>query len=150
MALINPNETTRVEISDGAWVDMRTRLGVGDQKRIKFAAVLAINSMNATVQGTGEGATIAIGEGSRFDPDVLAYAEFAALDIGIVAWSFDEPVTPENIRLLDEEDFDTIKAATNTLWGKSRSDDERKNSSASTPSTSRAKPPARRSSSGRR
>jgi len=57
-------------------------------------------------------------------------AEFATLDVAIKKWSFPEPVTPENIRALDEASVDAIKARMNELYPAARTDDERGNSSA--------------------
>lgn len=110
-------ETVRVELpTPGEWVDVKRALSKGDATRIEGAAF----KLRASLVAGGAA------------PDVDASLDyeasvFAGLETGIVAWSFPEPVTPENIRRLSEEDYDVITARVNDLW-QPRGADDRKNS----------------------
>ena len=109
----------RVELTTpGEWVDLKSRLSKGDQARIQAAAF----KVQAAISRMGSG-----------DMDVALDYEatvFAGLEVGIAAWSFEEPVTPANIRALSPEDYALITKRSDGLW-KPRKDDEAKNSSAS-------------------
>ncbi len=109
-------ETVRVDLSTpGEWVDVKRALSKGDATHIEGAAFKLRASM--------------VGGGSPEVDAALDYeaSVFAGLEVGIVAWSFPEPVTPENIRRLSVEDYDLISARVNELW-QARGVDERKNS----------------------
>lgn len=97
----------------GEWVDVKTRLSRGDRARIQGASFRVMAADAAPSFELNYEATV-----------------FAGLEVGLVAWSFAEPVTPENIRALSEEDYDLITQRVNELW-EPRSDDDRKNSSGS-------------------
>lgn len=122
----------RVELTTpGEWVDLKSRLSKGDQTRIQSAAFKVQAAMAA---------------GRAGDMDVAIDYEasvFAGLEVGIVAWSFGEPVTPANIRALSAEDYDLVTERANGLWAPRR-DDDRKNSFANgapPPSTAAASLP---------
>lgn len=76
MGLIDDSAIQRVEVLDG-WIDIKANLSIG--------AVLGM------VQGRSLSAL-----GTRTPETVTAM-----LNGGIVAWSYDEPLTPENIARLD-------------------------------------------------
>lgn len=114
MPLLLNVPTERVELTTpGEWVDVKTRLSKGEQARIQGSAFRVMGS-------TGE---------PSFELNYESTV-FAGLEVGIVGWSFAEPVTPENIRALSEEDYDLITQRVNELW-EPRSDDDRKKSSGS-------------------
>lgn len=115
MELIREAPTERMHFDDGSWVDLRTRLTIGDRKSLTSAALVFEQDSEDPRAGLRP----------RIDP--LA-AELAGLRLGIVAWSLPDPVTPENIALLDEHTATAIKVALDHLW-RVRSDDDRKNSS---------------------
>lgn len=100
----------RFEVPGGGWVDLRTRIGGWERSRIRSAAI-----------------AIQLSDG-KADPS-LDYAATvqAGIEIGLVAWSLDVPVTSENIRQLDEASYEWIAAKLNELW-EPRKDDERGNS----------------------
>lgn len=118
MELIRESPVERMTFPDGNWVDLRMRLTIAERKRLAAAAF----GMAAEDDGSGSGR-----QTIRPTAD-LAAVEMAALNIGIVAWSLEEPLTPENVALLDEETGFAIKERLDALW-KTRRDDERKNSS---------------------
>ena len=126
MPLLLNVPTERVELTTpGEWVDVKTRLSKGEQARIQGSAFRVMGS-------TGE---------PSFELNYESTV-FAGLEVGIVGWSFAEPVTPANIRALAPEDYDLITARINELW-EPRTDDERKNSfgSGAQPSSTAAPSP---------
>jgi len=94
-------------------VEVKTRASKGD--RAKMTATAIQFQVNAETGATSVSAD--------YEATV-----FAALEVAIVRWSFDEPPTPEAIRLLEEEDYDLITSRINELW-KPREPEEAKNSS---------------------
>lgn len=131
MPLILNAPPVRVELTtQGEWVDLKSRLSKGDQARIQAAAFKVQIAMTAMRAGDGD-----------ISLDYEA-SVFAGLEVGIIGWSFAEPLTPANIRGLDPDDYALISARANELW-QPRSDDEAKNSSASgaTPSGEKAESP---------
>ena len=122
MPLINGSEVVRIDLpATGEWVEVKAKWSQGDQ--------MAVNSQ--MLKGSRLSAD------SNVDLDMAqAYesAEVAAIERAIVAWSFGEPVTPENIRLLDLDSWDCIKDRLNELYA--RRSDEKKETSASNGQTS--------------
>lgn len=117
MPLLLKPETVRVDLpTPGEWVDVKRRLSKGDQTRIAGAAF----KLRAGVSRAG-----AADVDAAIDYEATV---FTGLDVGIVSWSFSEPVTPQNIRALDQESYDVIAAACNELW-EPRKEEDRKNSS---------------------
>ena len=122
MPLTRQLPPVRIELSTpGEWVDVKARLSQGDAAAIQNAAF----RFRAGVHRVA---------GAELAPDVdvdidVEATTFIGLERGIVAWSFPEPVTPENIRDLDTADYAILAERTTALWD-NRSDDDRKNSSA--------------------
>ena len=112
------NETERIDLGDGAWVEVKRALSVGERARLAGRAFAVRASFSA-----GAATDINLG-------DVYEQMELAGLEIGIVAWSLPDPVTPENVRALDEESAKTIKARIDVLWA-ARTDEEKKDSASS-------------------
>lgn len=114
MPLLLRPPTERVQLSTpGDWVEVKTRLSKGDMTRMESAAFRL---------------RVAVTERQEANADIDYEATiFTGLEVGIVAWSFPEPVTPANIRALDPDDYDIIAARINELWS-ARKDDDRKNS----------------------
>ncbi len=119
MPLIREDDLVRIDLPEnGEWVEVKRRPSRYDLVRVQ--------------QATAGGAHLsADGRGGLQVSDltaapVLEAAEFATLDIAIKRWSFTDPVTPENIRALDEPSVDCIKAALNDLW-RARSEEESRN-----------------------
>lgn len=111
MELLRDVPIERIELPGGHWVEVKTRLTVGERKRLTVAAFEVANMED------------------RPTPSInLAAVTTTALEIGIVAWSLEDPVTPENVRLLDEDSGEIISRRLDQLWA-TRTDDERKNSS---------------------
>lgn len=124
MPLVDKTDVVRVDLSTpGDWVDLRRRLSKAEQLRIS-ARVIAV--------GTLDGASPDIAE------EKLMEVNFIGLEIGVVAWSFPEDLTPANLRELDLDDYNILAEKTAELW-KLRTDDERKNLSVNGRHSSRAK-----------
>lgn len=114
MPLIKNVPTVRIDLSTpGEWVEVKSALSKGDQTRAR------VPSFRLEVSRDSQNIDAA---------QALDAITFAALEVGIVSWSFDEKVTAENIRALSVEDYDIITERCNELWSP-RSDDEVKNSS---------------------
>lgn len=116
MELIRDTPTERLTFDDGNWVELKARLTIAERKKLQTAAMR-------------------LGPKDEDDDQAkprlsyqLEQVEMAGLYLGIVAWSLPDPVTPENIALLDEETGQAIKVRLDELW-RTRTDDERKNSS---------------------
>jgi hypothetical protein len=100
-------EVVRIELTTpGEWVDVKKTLSVSDRLRAYDMA------------------KISGGELSDVD---LERATFALFEVGLVRWSFDEPLCAETVRRLDDSDFQAIKDGCDGLWPKARTDDDRKN-----------------------
>ena len=122
MPLLLNVPTERVELTTpGEWVDVKTRLSKGEQARIQGSAFRVMGS-------TGE---------PSFELNYESTV-FAGLEVGIVGWSFAEPVTPANIRALAPEDYDLITARINELW-EPRTEEESRNLSVSRATPSEGK-----------
>lgn len=125
MPLILKPETVRVELScPGEWVEIKSRLSKGDTTKISAASF----RLRAAIRDQADSFDV----GLDYEASI-----FAGLEVGVVAWSFPEPLTPENLRGLSEEDYDIISRRANELWER-RSDDESKNSPGGGPTTSSA------------
>ena len=135
MPLILKPETVRVPLScPGEWVEIKSRLSKGDATKISAASF----KLRAAIRDNAESYDV----GLDYEASV-----FAGLEVGVVAWSFPEPLTPENLRGLSEEDYEIISRRANELWER-RSDDESKNSPGGGPTTSSAEELHQPSSSG--
>lgn len=117
MELLRNVPTERLDLPGGHWVDLKTRLTVAERKRLTTAAFGIANVQDDPTPSID-----------------LAAITLVALEIGIVAWSLDEAVTAEAVRLLDEDSGDLIAKELDRLWAQ-RTDDERKNSSGGGPTT---------------
>lgn len=103
--------TERIELTTpGDWVEVKTVLSRSDRLRA-FELSRYRDSIDGELSGEVD----------------LEKASFGLLEVGVVAWSFDEPVRGDTLRRLADEDFDIIRARVDELWGKARTDDERKN-----------------------
>jgi len=115
--LIRDDDLVRIDLpAEGEFVEVKRCLSRGD----------AIKVQQAITQGAR------VTQGGEMDLSVgtaIEAAEFATLDVAIKRWSFAEPVTPENIRALDEDSVAAIKTRLNELYPAARSEDEQKNSS---------------------
>lgn len=107
MPLVRDDDVERINLTTpGEWVDVKRRLSKGDRVRLTGAAM----SMQLRVQGRDI-------EGEQtFGADALDAITFRGLELGVKAWSFDVPVTLENIRKLDEADYDLLSEECNRLW----------------------------------
>lgn len=126
-------EIERIELpTAGEWVDVKKRLSKGDRVRYK--------------QALARDAVVIPGRGIETVPAAIVFEAnaFAMIEIVIRAWSFEEPITPEAIRSLDEESVDFLNAKLDHLYAE-RSDDDRKNSASAgrtQPSDEEASPPS--------
>lgn len=113
MPLINDDELERIDLpTPGEWVDVKAKWSQGDDNAIKKAVYAG-----ATIHGENN---------VTFDaPAVLEAAEFAVFERAIKAWSYPDPVTPENIRRMDTESAEFLKERLNVLYAR-RTDDEKK------------------------
>jgi hypothetical protein len=134
MPLVRDDDVVRIDLPEpGEWVEVKRRMGKGDMARAQDAS-----ARGSRISMNGGGATdgLIIGEGA------VDRATFALLEIAIRRWSFEEPVTPETIRQLDEDSYDAIIEQMNVLYAR-RGADERKNSNGAgtTPSSAEATSP---------
>ena len=131
---------TRQEIpgEDGEWVDLR-QLGWKDLDSARRARQTdSFDSLRAMgkdlyqmIQETRSDTSAA----SEIDP-LTMYDLGTVLELGIAAWSYDAPVTPETIATLDPE---TADWAARQIVGVRESEDDRKNVSGASTSPSLAK-----------
>ncbi|HXG36519.1 MAG TPA: hypothetical protein VNL15_06095 [Dehalococcoidia bacterium] len=139
MPLIRDDDLVRIELpAAGEWVEVKSRLAKGDAVYVQQMILRNSKISQKQLQEQGANADIDLMAG-----DIIEAAEFATLDRAIKKWSFPEDVTPENIRRLDEESVEAIKARLNELYPK-RTDEEKKGSAANgaTPSSAREESPA--------
>lgn len=130
MPLLLKPALVRVPLTtEGEWVDVKERPSAGDRTYVQDA------SMRQAANIAGD-----------LVPSLQA-ALWAAVEVGVVAWSFETELTPENLRLLTTEDFDLVKERIDELWA-TRTDDERKNSSGRLPAPSTPAGRSRKSSGG--
>lgn len=133
MPLLGRGETVRVALpAAGEWVEVKARPSVGDVKAIESTAkafrLRVSGEQVAAVRAaaTEEEAAAALkGMELPLDPEMFERMAFVVLERAIVAWSFAEPVTPENIRQLDEASYDAIRASLDRLWAKERPEEEK-------------------------
>lgn len=116
-------ELVRIELPEnGEWVEVKPRLSLKDRQRVTSATL--------RMKGTPQKGGMRLGD-SEID---LGAATTETLLVAIKRWSFEEPVTRDNILTLDAASVDVVAARLEELY-ESRSDDERKNfgSSGATP-----------------
>lgn len=150
MPLLRNDDLVRIDLpAEGEWVEVKRRLGRGDEVAVQKAIMTGLKLPAEIITRLAEpGLTAAkLGEAVMSQgidaATFLEGAQFATLEVAIKAWSFDDEVTPEGIRELDGESIDVIVARLNDLYPGPRTDDDRKNSSASgrAPSSAEASPP---------
>lgn len=132
MPLILDSDTVRIDLSTpGEWVEVKARLSKGDTVKLESAAFALRAKFAVDAAGAVPGADV------NADLDYEATV-FRGLEIGIQRWSFDLPLTPENIRKLDPVDYDIIAKRVNELWSP-RKEEDRKNlsDSGATPTEAR-------------
>lgn len=127
--------TERVPLSTpGEWIDLKTRLSKGDTTRIE-AAAFKLQMARGSLAGGDVDVDLTL------DYEAMT---FIGLEVGITAWSFEEPVTPQNIRALAPEDYEIITERANELW-QPRGEEETRNLSVLPVPPSRARAASRRS-----
>lgn len=135
LRIITKNERIDLPVS-GEWVDVKAQLSREDRNYIRGAAMrmnMEIDTAtrqakfgNVAVETDANGNLTAKTLPVSVDlGDVLNSLDFLTMERAIVAWSFDVPVTKENIRLLDDESIDYIKEQLNRLYTV-RTDEEKK------------------------
>jgi hypothetical protein len=114
------NATEPLQLSTfGEWVQLKRRLSRGDEIAVQGVAMRFMRMR-------GKLSEISADNLDTEDVDIAATVEateFIMLERAIVAWSYDEPVTPESIRDLDPADVVIIKTKCDELYA-SRTDDE--------------------------
>ena len=96
-------ETVRIELSDGAWIDIKKALTAGEEKSYRSAGFRRVSQQD----GTGR---------NEVDVDWTAMA-FARVEAYLLDWSAkkpdgkDMPVSRSAIRALSQESFDEIDEA---------------------------------------
>lgn len=110
-------ELVRIDLpAAGEWVEVRPRLSVSQRTSLTSAAM----RFRTQIRGDGRMDDIPL------DAVYEAMAT-AALEVGIVRWSFPEPVNTVNVRALDEESAALITSRLDELW-QTRKEEDRKNS----------------------
>lgn len=133
-------DTVRVPVTVGGeahWVDIKARPSVADRREIQRRI------LNAT-HGRALIDSMATGQAG----DVVEMTEFVTLELAVVAWSDDAPVTPANLRALPDEVLEALRAAINDHWPSRRTDEQAKNSSGGGAPTAGASDPHLASSAG--
>lgn len=104
--------------AEGEWVEVKRRLGKDDEREITRRMLL------------GQKVT----PGQALDDwdagEMHDRATFSTIEVALKKWSFTEPITPANIRALDDDSLAVITAKLDELYPAPRTDDEVKNSSA--------------------
>lgn len=133
--------TVRIDLpAPGEWVELKAALSRGDEE--KRRARLA-----SAWQYTADGKMTGAGDVSV----IVDTATLFTMQLAIVAWSFDVPVTPEAIGCLDDESYDLLKAEVQSRYPiRGRSDDDRKNSAGDGPTSNLTAAQSRRRSNGLR
>lgn len=94
---IDPDATENLAVTDTDTVTIRTEFGQGDINQITRAMVPQPGSFDASA------------------------ARWKLIEIGVKAWSFDRPLTRENLELLHPEIADKIANRLDELYDASRS-----------------------------
>lgn len=129
MPLIRDDDLVRIDLpADGEWVEVKARLSRGDEMAIQRAIVGDIAIVPGGSVGTVNAAAY------------IEAAEFAVIDVAVRRWSFEEPVTPENVRRLDGESIAALKVALDELYPGPRKEEDRGNSPGSGAATNGASP----------
>lgn len=98
-------DTTRLDLSDGDWIEVKTELNVDDMEQLNRASTRPVEINQAT--GAGD-VTLAL--------DMFGFRR-KRVEIYLVEWSFRGPddrpmaVGPTAVGLLAPRDFDEIEAA---------------------------------------
>lgn len=104
-----------------AWVKVKQHLTRKDKNAIKGAVIEMRVDINSE---TGEAS---MPQGLGIDTSrVLDSLDFSVIERAIIAWSFDEPVTPENIERLHDADIEQLKEQLGEMY--QAKDAEAKNS----------------------
>lgn len=131
MPLIKSSKTDLVRIdlpAAGEWVEVKRALGRNDQREMARRMLI--------------GRRVEEVDFDNIDAAMAFDASFLTIELAIVKWSFEDPVTPENVRSLDDDSLRVIRERLNELYPQPRTGDERKNSSGPTsePSNPEARP----------
>lgn len=117
------SDLVRIDLpAEGEWVEVKRKLGRDDERAIarKLLAGQAAGTLAEGLEGADAGA-------------LYDAAVFSTLEVAIKRWSFcdengkPEPVTPSNIRALDDESLECINTRLDELYPKARSEEEQKN-----------------------
>lgn len=111
------DDLVRVHLpAPGEWVDVKARLG-RDDERARIARMLQGQKVRA-----GEAIT-------EFDFGALYdFAVFATMEVAIKRWSFKDPLTPSNLRALDDDSVNAITAWFEEHYEQPRTEAAAKNS----------------------
>lgn len=126
MPLIDSKATDRIALRGGDWCEIQRNMSQGDLLEIQ-----QIMARGVTFATGSDEKTMTI-DGMNTD-DVLAASAFAALIVNAKAWSMAEedgspiPLTPDTLRSLHPEDYDTLIIAINDR--NQRRTEEEKNAS---------------------
>lgn len=147
MPLIGKTDLVRIELpAAGEWVDVKRRLSRGDEIAVQRACMAGLTIPPTLLARLSQSGLTAVELGAaalEHGLDAATFLEpatFATLDVAIMGWSFEEPVSPTAIRALDGASVDAIVVALNGLYPGPRKDDDRGNSSAPGATPSAASP----------
>lgn len=112
----NTKAVVRIELpADGEWVEVKEKLGNDDER--------AIRARMLTGQRVIPGEPVReIDAGAYYD-----FAVFATMEVAVVRWSFKEPVSPSNIRALDQASIDCIAERLDELYPAPLTEEQGKN-----------------------
>lgn len=141
MPLLDGSRMVHIDLPhEGEWVKVKERLSRGDMLRVQKAVLR--NARMGAIDASGN-ADIEVDPAEAIDA-----AEFATLEVAIIAWSFKAPVTPGTIRQLDPESVEHLKRELNVLYPDQLADSEKKDSGADGSEPSSTVEPLRLSSAG--
>lgn len=114
MPLITDPGVVRIDLpAAGEWVEVKAVLSRGDEVAIQKRLMAGTKFKAQNI------------DDMEFDAGALMErVQFATLEVALVAWSFDAPVTPENIRLLDSASARLIEERMDELY-ETRTEDEK-------------------------
>lgn len=119
MPLIGDRDLVRIDLpADGEWVEVKRKLSRGDEIKVQRAVVSSAKIGMAGAEGVIESLDAGV---------AIEAAEFAALDVAIIQWSFPDKVSAATIRQLDPASVEAIKQRLNEMYEPALSEEESRN-----------------------
>lgn len=111
MPLIDDNDLVQINLpTEGEWVKVKRQLSGGDRSAVK-RGLFAGAKMDFATEAIGD-----IDAAQAMD-----VSDWLTLERTVKEWSFDAPVTPENLRRMDIESLDDLIEQLNELYPDAKS-----------------------------